>query len=78
MSTANKYAPETNVQPPHCPHCSKMLEGIATYQWTMQVSVGLGVMLAMYCPNSECRKIIGTQILIVPHAEEQGMIHPPH
>jgi hypothetical protein len=78
MSTANKYDPETNVQPPHCPHCSQMLVGICTYQWEMQVSVGLGIMLAMYCPNPECRKIIGTQILVVPHAQEHSSIVGPH
>ena len=78
MATPNKYAPETNLQPPHCPYCSYVLEGICTYQWTTQVSIGLGVMLAMYCPNPECRKIIGTQILVVPHAEERGSIVGPH
>jgi hypothetical protein len=44
----------------------------------MQVAIGLSMMLCMYCPNTECRKIIGTQILIIPHAEEQGSIVGPH
>jgi hypothetical protein len=76
MSTPNKYSPETNVQPPHCPHCSKPLEAMCSYQWAMQISVGLGLMLAMYCPNPECRKILGTQIMIVPHAQESAIVHP--
>lgn len=76
MSTSNKYAPETNVQPPHCPYCSQVLVAMCTYQWAMQVSVGLGIMLAMYCPNPECRKVIGTQIMIVPHAEERSIVGP--
>ena len=76
MSIPNKYAPETNVQAPHCPYCSTKLTGVCTYQWTTQVSVGLGILLAMYCPNAECLKIIGTQIMIVPHAEERTIVGP--
>jgi hypothetical protein len=78
MSAPNKYAPETNLQPPRCPYCSADLLEVSTYQWTKQVAVGLGVMLCMFCPNVECRKIIGTQILLVPHAEEQHSIVGPH
>jgi hypothetical protein len=77
MATPNKYAPETNVQPPRCPYYSTDLIGVCTYQWTTQVAIGLGVMLAMYCPNAECRKIIGTQILVVPHAQEERSILAP-
>ena len=78
MTTTSKYSPETNMQPPNCPHCGKSLEAMCTYQWATQVSVGLGLLLAMYCPNPECRKIIGTQIVIVPHAEERSSIVGPH
>jgi hypothetical protein len=78
VSTANKYAPATNLQVPHCPYCSTKLDGVCTYQWTTQVSVGLGLLLAMYCPNAQCLKIIGTQIMIVPHAMEESSIVGPH
>ena len=76
MATPNKYAPDANVQPPHCPYCNHVLAEISAYNWTLQVAMGLGVMLAIYCPNAECRKIIGTQILIVPHAEERSIVGP--
>ena len=76
MSTPNKYAAETNVQAPRCPYCSTILMEVGTYQWTKQIAVGIGVMLCMFCPNAECRKIIGTQILIVPHAEERSIVGP--
>lgn len=80
MSTPNKYTPTANVQPPRCPHCSADLPEVSTYQWTKQIAQGEGVVitLAIYCPNSECRKLMGTQMLIVQHAEEQGVIRPPH
>lgn len=76
MSTTNKYSAETNVQPPRCPHCSTDLIGMCTYQWTTQVAIGMGIMLAMYCPNTDCRKILGTQILIVPHVEDPSIVRP--
>jgi hypothetical protein len=76
MSTPNKYSPATNVQPPRCPYCATDLNEVCTFQWTKQVQMGLGLMLCMYCPNMECHKIIGTQILLVPHAEER--IVGPH
>lgn len=76
MATPNKYSAKTNVQPPRCPYCAQDLVAVCTYQWTTQVAIGMGVMLAMYCPNEACRKIIGTQILIVPHAEERSIIGP--
>jgi predicted cobalt transporter CbtA len=78
MSVPNKYAPETNVLPPRCPHCAADLETVRTYQWTTQVAIGMGVLLCMYCPNAECRKILGTQILVVPHAQESSHIVGPH
>jgi hypothetical protein len=78
MATPNKYAPAANVQPPRCPYCSTPLSEVSCYSWTMQVAIGLSMMLCMYCVNPDCRKIIGTQILIIPHAEEQGAIVGPH
>jgi hypothetical protein len=78
MSTPNKYSPEVNVQLPRCPHCSAALEAMCSYQWEMQISIGISFMLCMYCPNPECRKILGTQILVVPHAREQSPIVGPH
>lgn len=77
MSTPNKYAPHANVQPPRCPYCSHELHEVSAYNWTLQVAMGLGVMLAMYCPNATCRKIIGTQIMLVPHAQEESAIERP-
>lgn len=77
MSTATKYAPETNAQPPRCPYCSQPLPEVSCYSWSMQVAIGISMMLCMYCPNTDCRKIIGTQIMIIPHAEEQsGLVRP--
>jgi hypothetical protein len=78
MSTANKYAPAVNLQPPGCPYCSTPLPEVSTFQWVKQIGGGLGVMLCIYCPNADCRKIMGTQIMIVPHAEEQHSIAGPH
>ena len=76
MNTPNKYAPETNVLPPRCPHCSTDLPEVRTYQWIKQLGQGLAIMLCIYCPNAECRKVISTQILIVPHAEERSIVAP--
>jgi hypothetical protein len=81
VSTPNKYEPSTNtglVPPPHCPHCSTQLDEVGFYQWTAQISMGLTVMLCMYCPNEECRKILGTNILLAPMAKEQSSIVGPH
>lgn len=77
MSTPNKYAPAANVQPPRCPYCSHDLAEVSCYSWSMQVAIGLSMMLCMFCPNQECRKIIGTQILIIPHAQEESAIARP-
>lgn len=76
MATPNKYSPETNVQPPRCPYCSTPMPEISTYQWTKAVAMGIGVILAAYCPNAECSKLIGTQILLVPHADEGTIVRP--
>lgn len=80
MSTPNKYQPDSNtpIPVPCCPHCGQDLPEVSTYQWTKQIAQGVVITLAIYCPNAECRKLMGTQMLIVQHAEEQGMIHPPH
>jgi hypothetical protein len=77
MSTPNKYAPATNGQPPRCPYCSAELSEVNTYQWVKQLAIGIGMTLAIYCPDVSCRKLLGTQIMIVPHAEEQGSIVKP-
>ena len=77
MSTPNKYSPETNVLPPRCPHCAAELPEVSAYQWAKQIAIGMGVTLCIYCPNLECRKILGTTILIVPHAQEaSGIVRP--
>jgi hypothetical protein len=76
MSTPNKYAPAANVQPPRCPYCDTELPEVSTYQWVKQLTNGLGITLCVYCPNAECRRIIGTQIMIVPHAEERSIVGP--
>lgn len=78
MSTANKYSPEVNVQTPNCPHCSQPLEAMCSFQWSMQLAIGVAIMLCMYCPNPECKKVIGTQILVVPGAQEPSRIASPH
>lgn len=80
MTTPSKYAPQTNVQPPRCPHCATDLPEVSTYEWTKQISggQGLAMMFAIYCPNAECRKLLHTQIFIVAAAQEPSMIRPPH
>ena len=75
--TPNKYSPQTNVQPPRCPYSSTDLLEVNAYQWTKAIAIGMGVTLCIYCPNVDCRKMLGTQILIVPHAEEASMIARP-
>ena len=77
MSTANKYAPAVNVQPPRCPYCQTPLPEVNTYQWTKQTAAGLVITLCIYCPNTECSRMMGTQMLIIPHAEEGSMIARP-
>ena len=77
MTTPNKYNPETNVQPPRCPYCSESLAELARYEWTAQIASGLVVILAVYCPNAECCKLLNSQIHIVA-AQEQGRIVGPH
>jgi len=80
MSTANKYAPETNVQPPRCPHCKTDLIEVSTYQWTKNIAGGQGmsIMMAIYCPSAECRALLHTQIFVVQNAQEQSAIVGPH
>jgi hypothetical protein len=72
MSTPNKYAPSTNIPPPRCPHCGQDIAGLGCYQWSMNIGAGLMQVFAVYCPNSECRKIINTTLGLVAHAEEQS------
>lgn len=76
MSTPNKYQPKTNVLPPRCPHCKADLEEVSRYQWTAQLGAGLAMILGLMCPNSECRMLLHSQILIVPHAEESMIARP--
>ena len=78
MSTPNKYQPETNVQPPRCPHCKGDLVELGTYQWTTQIAIGLSIILAVCCPHADCRALLQSQIMIIPHAQEQGSIVAPH
>lgn len=79
MSTPNKYQPTTNVPPPRCPYCAQDLLEVGAYQWSKQVSVGIAITLCIYCPNLECRKVLGTNTLVVPHAvEDPSRIVPPH
>lgn len=76
MSTANRYSPQTNVLPPRCPHCAGDLTQIGNYQWERQLANGVAIMLALYCPNAECRKLLQSQIMIVPAAQETGIVRP--
>lgn len=76
MSTPNKYAPEVSLKPPCCPYCSTELPEVSTYQWTKQIGAGLAITLAIYCPNVTCRKLMGTQMMIVAHAEESMIARP--
>jgi hypothetical protein len=76
---ARGYANSTNNAPlpPRCPYCATDMPEISCYNWNMQVAMGLGVILAIYCPNGDCRKLIGTQILLVPHqSEESALVRP--
>jgi hypothetical protein len=77
MSTPNKYSPENNVQPPRCPHCSGELLEVSTYQWTKQISTGLALILSVYCPVAECRKLLSSQVFIVAGAAEETRIARP-
>ena len=76
MTTPSKYSPDVNAQVPRCPHCAHDLDAMCSFQWEMQISIGISFMLCMYCPNAECRKILGTQILVVPHAQERSIVGP--
>lgn len=77
VTTPNKYSPQTNVLPPRCPYCSQDLTEIARYEWTAQIAMGMVIILAVHCPNAECRKLLQSQIMIVPHAQESAIV-PPH
>lgn len=78
MTTPSKYSPQTNVQPPRCPHCSADLPEVNTYQWTKQLATGMALMLSVYCRNAECRKMLATQIFIVAGAVEEPSIVRPN
>ena len=71
MTTPSKYSPNSNVLPPRCPHCAADLTVISKFQWSAQIAIGMTIIFAVYCPNAECRKVLGTQIMLVPAAEEK-------
>ncbi len=76
MSLPNKYEPETNVMPPRCQHCGEDLLAISTYSWQQPLATGMAVILALYCSSIECRKLLHTQIVIVPNAQERNIVAP--
>jgi hypothetical protein len=76
MSHQSRYNPESNIQPPKCPYCSTPLPQVDCYQWTRQAASGLMMIFAINCPNAECKKLLGTQIALIPHAEEHAIVGP--
>jgi len=83
MNAPNKYDPPSNtplleeLPPPCCPHCSKALPSVNCYQWVIELQAGMALVLSIYCPNFECRKLLHTQVMIAPKGEEPGRIARP-
>lgn len=64
---------------PCCQHCGHVLDAVGTYQWATELPpVGVGYMIAMFCQNPPCRKVLGTQILVVPKTAQPSAIAKPH
>lgn len=86
MSTPNKYDPPTNTPQevespmplPRCPHCSHDIEMPALYNWTAQHGQLTQIILTVYCTNLECRKILGTQIMMAAEQPAEPRIQRPH
>jgi hypothetical protein len=58
---------------PCCPHCGKDIELPALYNW--QAEAAAQIILAAYCPNIDCRKILHLQILIIQPAANVEPLH---
>jgi hypothetical protein len=87
VSTPNKYTPANNTEPqpvlipPNCPHCGKPLADMGCHQWLLEMTGGqLAMVVAAYCPNESCRKVLSAQTMIVqkPGQAERAAIVPPN
>lgn len=58
---------------PLCPHCETQLDEMGGHQWLLQMTNGLLLVLAAYCPH--CRKGLGFQTLILPPGKS-GIVPP--
>ena len=73
---------EPEVQPPaplpRCPYCSTDLEMPALFNWSFSSGPLTQLVLCVYCSNLECRKILGTQVVMAANAGEEPRISRPH
>ena len=63
---------------PCCPHCGQDLEAPALYNWTVNHGPLTQIILSVYCPNIDCRKVIGTQVLMAAEQPAEPRIQRPH
>lgn len=73
--------PPTEIQEPlplpRCPHCGTELENPALYNWQFNSPPLTQIILAVYCSNLECRKIIGSQIMMASAQPEEPRVMRP-
>lgn len=64
---------------PRCPHCGTELEMPALYNWSFNSGPLTQLVLSVYCSNLECRKILGTQVVMAANqSAEAPRIQRPH
>lgn len=58
--------------PPCCPHCNEALPVVSLYNWQH----GAFMILAVYCPNLECRAVLTMQV-VPAMPDERARIQMP-
>jgi hypothetical protein len=73
--TKIKSAPPEGLPLPCCPHCGGELAAVGHFMWQAQNAV----ILCVYCPHQECRKVLETAIIVSGGpAAEPSRIASPH
>jgi hypothetical protein len=50
---------------------------MGAHQWILQMTGNqVAMVVAAFCPNPECRKVLSTQTMIVRKPEQSGIVPP--
>lgn len=61
---------------PRCPHCSQYLVEMAAHRWVLEMTDCLAIVVAAYCPNPECRKVLSAQTMLVQQQGQSSIVPP--